>query len=400
MSQRLQRMIARAQSRKIFIEAEINENAIQSDDGDDDNNPDNPVMHFKKKQPICKVGATPLLIERIKSELLASSSGNPFGQDWKKNPDAIDQNDIKVDLNDGKSWTMRHFSDNIILPQTKIRNCSFVDYMKHYYSEEKHPILNLTYSRCFKEEATVYICYAWDNELSDLFSAIDSYPKSENTSYWIDIFNINLWSTEQLPDSYFNESLKPLINNINCTFVILNPWENPIVFNRVWCVYELVATLMTDSNLVFLLSTTQLMKMKKYIRKEEKSRLKKLNYIEKHDFLKDVDITKFESDIATNPIAIRRVLDNDDVDLQDLWNNHLKVKLLNLYEDVKNNTLNNENLDDGEEDLEDSVELDPDQEAEKKLVIMYCNAMFKCVVVCIVMLMLCCAVLKKYSSIL
>lgn len=92
---------------------------------------------------------------------------------------------------------------------------SFAQVMKRNHNEIIHPTLQMTYSQCFGEKATVFVIHAWNSSFSELVAALDCFVTEQQQQksqqpltrsgkdtdndisylFWIDAFVIDQWAT-------------------------------------------------------------------------------------------------------------------------------------------------------------------------------------------------------------
>ncbi len=175
-------------------------------------------------------------------------------------------------------WTTTDVCTNLIKPWT-IENCeeglSFEIYMNRFYFQSPHPQLGLSYKECFSlskvsgemsEPATIFISHAWSYKWKELMNAIKTFEEQESVRnnndgierlYWIDLF-VNLQhKTINRPFEWWSRTFKESIGKIGKTVLILCPWDEPRPLKRAWCLWEIVCTIITKSELILQFSKEQ-----------------------------------------------------------------------------------------------------------------------------------------------
>lgn len=97
-------------------------------------------------------------------------------------------------------------------------------------------------------EATHFVSHAWRYTFADLVSAISSIyhempaETRGSTRFWIDIFSVNQHESSQHSHSWWSETFYDCIREVGHTVLVIAPVDRPICVERVWCLWEIYAT--------------------------------------------------------------------------------------------------------------------------------------------------------------
>ena len=72
-------------------------------------------------------------------------------------------------------------------------------------------------------------------------------PIGKNRFYWNDIFVEDQNATTSKPEGYFFHAFRNAIISISRTVVVASPLQNPIIFTRAWCIWEIYCTLQDEN---------------------------------------------------------------------------------------------------------------------------------------------------------
>ena len=164
---------------------------------------------------------------------------------------------------DLKEITTRVIVKRIIKPFTKRYRCSFTDLLNDPVKSKnvresglRLPRLRPVHSH---KVANVFVCHAWDYTFEGLVAALETFQKNHEVEekakgqgrptelyFWIDIMCINQWKpicTRKVtpPTRWFSNTFPRFLMDIGHLCVVLLPWNKPIVFSRIWCLYEMIA---------------------------------------------------------------------------------------------------------------------------------------------------------------
>ena len=93
-------------------------------------------------------------------------------------------------------------------------------------------------------EATVMISHTWRYKFKDLVSSVVDFASGQEEetgkpSYiWIDMFVLNQFSSKSTNPDWLKETFTKVIKDIGLTVSIITPFEDPVSFRRVWCLWE------------------------------------------------------------------------------------------------------------------------------------------------------------------
>ena len=177
-------------------------------------------------------------------------------------------------LVEDEEWTTNDVCMNLIKPWT-IENIEeglpFEIYMHRFYFQSPHPKLGLNYKECFRlsklseemsKPATIFISHAWSYKWKDLMDAIKTFEQQQSNDederlYWIDLFVNSQHKTVNKPFEWWSKTFKESIGKIGKTVLILCPWDEPRPLKRAWCLWEIVCTIITGSDLILQFSKEQ-----------------------------------------------------------------------------------------------------------------------------------------------
>ena len=128
---------------------------------------------------------------------------------------------------------------------------SLAQVMKRSYSDTAHPSLQMTYSQCYGETATVFVSHAWNSPFSELVAALDCFvaeqQQLDNTwLFWIDAFVADQWATvplSQYPIEWYTDVFPAFVALIGRTVMVMSPGATPVALTRSWCLWEAICTL-------------------------------------------------------------------------------------------------------------------------------------------------------------
>ena len=129
-----------------------------------------------------------------------------------------------------------------IVPSTKECACSFV---------QAHVERNEQQARAVGH-ADIFVSHAWSYKFVDLIATLQEHrrrrfainPNMPEPHYWIDIFAVNqhnLFGSSELP------MLKDVIAASKEVLVTLSPWDHPVALTRIWCLFEILTAMTSDT---------------------------------------------------------------------------------------------------------------------------------------------------------
>ena len=93
-------------------------------------------------------------------------------------------------------------------------------------------------AKCVSRRAEVFVSYAWGGTWYDLVTALEAAGLA-NAFVWIDAFVVN--QHDDVDVNVVLPALKPVIEAIGSTLMVLAPWDKPTLTSRAWCVFEALA---------------------------------------------------------------------------------------------------------------------------------------------------------------
>ena len=108
--------------------------------------------------------------------------------------------------------------------------------------------------------ATVFVSHAWQFHFLDVVNALQYHFRDNlETIIWFDLFSTNQHRAVSLDFDWWCGTFMSAIEEFGNTLIILAPASNPIPLTRGWCVFELYATIKTNSNLQVAMSHKHLL---------------------------------------------------------------------------------------------------------------------------------------------
>jgi len=106
--------------------------------------------------------------------------------------------------------------------------------------------------------ATCFVSHAWKYPFKVLIESMKlDASRNPGVLYWLDIVAINQHKAGELPDLFWQTAFKHSVKSIGRTLLILYPWTNPIPLTRSWCLWEIFATVSTNSLLSFVIPPSE-----------------------------------------------------------------------------------------------------------------------------------------------
>jgi len=141
-----------------------------------------------------------------------------------------------------------------IMDWSKDKKCSILQLLEEEHQTIPHPELGLTYSQVTSGEATVYVSYAWKNNIREVFSCIETYFEGHpgrfehQTMFFFEGFVQN-WSLSLKFREFIHlgfdsftvyfEAYYSICKRFGKVLVVLLPWHEPAHFTRAWCLGDL-----------------------------------------------------------------------------------------------------------------------------------------------------------------
>ncbi|ORY36506.1 TPR-like protein, partial [Rhizoclosmatium globosum] len=107
------------------------------------------------------------------------------------------------------------------------------------------------------KNATWFVSHAWKDNFLDVIDALDSFfANQQNTTgvapesqiIWFDLFSNSQHDTTLKEFSWWETTFRNAIKQIGNVILVLQPFENPYILTRVWCIYEVYSTNVTGAS--------------------------------------------------------------------------------------------------------------------------------------------------------
>jgi len=104
-------------------------------------------------------------------------------------------------------------------------------------------------------KATAFVSHAWGHEFLDVVAALGAYDatRSTPTVFWFDVFSNNQHKTAVRDFTWWQTVFRDNIGRLKRTLLVLE-WNDPKPLSRAWCLWEMVSSVNTRSNLQVLMS--------------------------------------------------------------------------------------------------------------------------------------------------
>ncbi|KAJ3130654.1 Kinesin light chain 3 [Physocladia obscura] len=149
-----------------------------------------------------------------------------------------------------KSWggtdaveglTTTEVCQSFILPMTCETRLSLVEQLQN------DPIYNN-----LVKEATFFFSHAWEFKFRDLLHSIESFIREQNlnpdkTFIWLDIFSTSQHDFNEKSFEWLAYTFQQTIAKIGNLVLVMLPWSDPLPLKRAWCVYEIYASVKSNS---------------------------------------------------------------------------------------------------------------------------------------------------------
>jgi len=137
-------------------------------------------------------------------------------------------------------------------------------------------------------KATAFISHTWSSSFRDLVLAIETFEAEKNVGggpreemfYWLDVACFNQHNnTSKLPPDFWSGTFSRLVGGIGHTLAIFTPWHSPESLKRIWCVWELAASLETGAKLQIVMPPADYVRLRRSLLKDFDSVRNALNRI-------------------------------------------------------------------------------------------------------------------------
>ncbi|KAH9142805.1 hypothetical protein AeRB84_013144 [Aphanomyces euteiches] len=132
---------------------------------------------------------------------------------------------------------------SFVLPFTNSTKLSLVD----------HVAQDPTYGSDYVRPAQWFISHAWTYQFLDVIDALDYFftenGLADTTAFWFCMFNNNQHEIQdnQRDSSYWFDIFYSSLTSIGNVVMVLSPWNNPETLTRMWCVFEVYASIMANA---------------------------------------------------------------------------------------------------------------------------------------------------------
>lgn len=128
---------------------------------------------------------------------------------------------------------------------THLDRSSLIDMLQMRYNDTPHPLLGLSYIESVGVRANIFISFAYSSDYVDLVDAVECYMEKnpdkprDSTYFWFDLFVNNQWGALDKDFEWWATTFREAVDEIGETMLILQPWINPEMLTRAWCLYEI-----------------------------------------------------------------------------------------------------------------------------------------------------------------
>jgi tetratricopeptide (TPR) repeat protein/GTPase SAR1 family protein len=128
-----------------------------------------------------------------------------------------------------ESVTTAHIVEMYLKPATANSQLSYCEHLQRHDSP-------------FVGPATVYIMHVWNVSFLAVFDALQSHFADEDCDaafLWLDAFSVNHHKKKEFSFESWTSALKSHLVGIGHSVMVLTPWNDPVLFKRTWCLYEI-----------------------------------------------------------------------------------------------------------------------------------------------------------------
>ncbi|ORY27051.1 TPR-like protein [Rhizoclosmatium globosum] len=102
------------------------------------------------------------------------------------------------------------------------------------------------------QDAKWFISHAWKYKFLDVLDALIHFCSKENlntdeTIFWFDLFSNSQHGTGEKKFEWWETVFMNAVKSIGNVVMVLEPWSDPIPLKRVWCIFEVYACNLTNS---------------------------------------------------------------------------------------------------------------------------------------------------------
>ena len=147
-----------------------------------------------------------------------------------------------------EDMTTHQVCDSMVKPWTRLDQCSLVHVISLRSVDLPHPEIRLQKEDSVRNIATLFVIHCWSYKFIDLINAIERYVENngllqnENFSIWLDIFCYSQWKPPITDTKLWLADSITCMNCIGHALLLIDIWENPIVLQRIWCLFEIYIT--------------------------------------------------------------------------------------------------------------------------------------------------------------
>ena len=155
--------------------------------------------------------------------------------------------------------TTSQIIDLIVKPDTERRKCSYIDLYAGKRDAQGH---------LYIAPATAFVSHAWKYLFSIPIDVVRTHHKKNPSAYfWFDIFVMNQHSDDLKSSEWLRNTFNTTIVNTGTVLVCMSPWNDPVVLQRAWCLWEIFCSITAGSKVDFqiCLPTSERAELKKGI---------------------------------------------------------------------------------------------------------------------------------------
>ncbi|CAB9512382.1 Kinesin light chain [Seminavis robusta] len=148
-----------------------------------------------------------------------------------------------------EGMTTTDICEKFVKPWTEETQTSFCDWL----SINEHPAVG---------KANVFISHAWKCKFLDVMDAVVTHMeqrsniKNDDPIIWFCLFSNNQHAAKVLDFEWFHYSFKSAVEEIGHTVMVLSPWNDPLPFQRAWCIWEVYCSATRDCPFEIAMSET------------------------------------------------------------------------------------------------------------------------------------------------
>lgn len=182
--------------------------------------------------------------------------------------------------------------NGIIKPATSEQQCSYARLVSNLITSRSSRGVELGAAL---GEVTHFVSYSWSCPLVELVNALENRSRKGSrhngeTYYFIDIFGVNqhnMFGQTELP------SLTKVIDGACELVVVSHPWEQPVPFTRVWCLFEVWhAISVAKTKVTLCMNSREERKFKSSLLSADRGKI--------FSAIRDIDVEKAEATVAAD----------------------------------------------------------------------------------------------------